>query len=553
VTLALPEAEARAPGRAGRGNQRAWIAAALVLLAEYLLISLRFDASTLRGHRGGWGFAGHVGALAPLAVVVAATWWLLRRDGASKQVSDRADGRWIPHPWLLGFHVALAAAFHFLTGHLFGEHAEIGSSPAPWLIGWGLLGGASALSLLLGLAGPSQLRFGAWSSMLALPLVVGTVAWLAGTWTLDFWFQFSRATLAVVTALLRLGFDDVSSRPEELLLTLGNFEVIIAPVCSGFEGMGLISVLTVAFLVVSRKQLRFPQALILLPIAVLAAWVGNAIRIAALMVVGAKVDAELAFEAFHSKAGWVVFCAIALSLAAAARSVPALWRSRQPAALLGEGETENPSAAYLLPFLLLLGTALVTGMFARGLDWLYPARLLGPALALYFYFGRHAYADLVVGYPARSFPVPLAAGLVVGVAWLATAPANPTADGAFAAALAQAPILVSFWLVLRALGSIVFVPICEELAFRGFLLRWLIDRDFIEVSFRRFSLLAVLGSSIAFGFIHERWLAGALAGLVFAGLQLRSGRLSDAVLAHATSNAVIAAWAIASGRWSYWV
>jgi exosortase E/protease (VPEID-CTERM system) len=534
-------------------NQRAWIAVALVLLAEYLLISLRFDASTLRRQEGAWGFAGHLGALAPLAVVVAASLWLLRRDGVSRQLGERAaaDGRLIPHPWLLGFHVGLAAAFHFLTSHLFGEHAELGGSAAPWLIGWVLLGGASALSLLLGLAGPAQLRFGAWSSVLALPVAVGTAAWLAGTWTLDFWFQFSRATLTVVTALLRLGFDDVSSRPEELLLTLGSFEVIIAPVCSGFEGMGLITVLTVAFLVVSRKQLRFPHALVLLPIAVVAAWIGNAIRIAALMVVGAKVDADLAFEAFHSKAGWVVFCAIALSLAAAARGVPALWRNRQPAALVLEGETENPSAAYLMPFLLLLGTALVTGMFARGTDWLYPARLLGPALALYFY--RHTYRDFSWGAGAASFSVPVAAGLAVGVAWLATAPANPTADGAFAAALAQAPILVSLWLVLRALGSIVFVPICEELAFRGFLLRWLVNRDFTEVSFRRFAPLAILVSSLAFGFIHERWLAGALAGLVFAGVQLRSGRLIDAVLAHATSNALIAVWAIGSGRWSHWV
>jgi membrane protease YdiL (CAAX protease family) len=50
---------------------------------------------------------------------------------------------------------------------------------------------------------------------------------------------------------------------------------------------------------------------------------------------------------------------------------------------------------------------------------------------------------------------------------------------------------------------------------------------------------------LAFGLLHERWLAGALAGLVFAMVQIRTGRLAEAFAAHAASNAVVAIWVLA--------
>ena len=75
------------------------------------------------------------------------------------------------------------------------------------------------------------------------------------------------------------------------------------------------------------------------------------------------------------------------------------------------------------------------------------------------------------------------------------------------------------------------VPIAEELAFRGLLHRWLISRRFETVAFAQFSWLALVVSSLLFGFMHQRWIAGALAGAVFALVMYRSGRLSDAIAA----------------------
>ena len=97
------------------------------------------------------------------------------------------------------------------------------------------------------------------------------------------------------------------------------------------------------------------------------------------------------------------------------------------------------------------------------------------------------------------------------------------------------------------------IRIAEELAFRGFLLRRLISADFESVSLRAFTAISFVVSSVAFGLLHgDRWLAGAVAGAVYAGVLLWRGRIGDAVVAHGVSNALIAVWVLALGNWQLW-
>jgi CAAX prenyl protease-like protein len=144
----------------------------------------------------------------------------------------------------------------------------------------------------------------------------------------------------------------------------------------------------------------------------------------------------------------------------------------------------------------------------------------------------------------------VAAGLAVGALWIATDPGRgaPTDLGLWLSGL---PLwAASLWLLLRGIGTVALVPVAEELAFRGFLARALVSMRFESVSFGDFRPLAFLLSSVAFGLMHERWLAGLLAGAVYALLMYRTNRLSDPIAAHAASNAVIFAWAVAAQQWS---
>jgi CAAX prenyl protease-like protein len=104
----------------------------------------------------------------------------------------------------------------------------------------------------------------------------------------------------------------------------------------------------------------------------------------------------------------------------------------------------------------------------------------------------------------------------------------------------------------RVLGAVITVPIAEELAFRGFLVRRLIAADFDRVSPRRFTWISFLGSSLLFGAMHQAMLAGTIAGAIYALTLYRRGALIDAIVAHATTNALLAAYVLATGSWSLW-
>ena len=114
-------------------------------------------------------------------------------------------------------------------------------------------------------------------------------------------------------------------------------------------------------------------------------------------------------------------------------------------------------------------------------------------------------------------------------------------------------MVVSLEVRQSQLAAVVTVPIAEELAFRGFLIRRLMAADFVALDIRSFSYLAVLISSVAFGLLHgDRWIAGTVAGLLYAVVFLRRGSIGDAVVAHATTNALIAAMVLIGGKWYLW-
>ena len=63
---------------------------------------------------------------------------------------------------------------------------------------------------------------------------------------------------------------------------------------------------------------------------------------------------------------------------------------------------------------------------------------------------------------------------------------------------------------------------------------------------------AVAASSILFGALHHEWIAGTIAGSLFAYGFYRRGSIGDAIYAHASANAILAAYVLMTGRWSLW-
>lgn len=106
--------------------------------------------------------------------------------------------------------------------------------------------------------------------------------------------------------------------------------------------------------------------------------------------------------------------------------------------------------------------------------------------------------------------------------------------------------------IVRWIGAALVVPVMEELFWRSFLMRWIADPRFEAVDPRRVGLRAVLLSTFVFVLVHTLWLAAIVAGLAYAWLYLRTGKLWVPVIAHAVTNGVLGIWVVQSGQWAFW-
>jgi CAAX prenyl protease-like protein len=117
---------------------------------------------------------------------------------------------------------------------------------------------------------------------------------------------------------------------------------------------------------------------------------------------------------------------------------------------------------------------------------------------------------------------------------------------------ALAPLPRGLFIGVRLLGLVVLVPLVEELFWRSFLIRWLIDQEFSKVPIGRVTPLSAAASSAFFALVHPEWLPALLTGLLWAFLLWCTKSVSACVLSHATANLVLGSYVIAAGAWKYW-
>jgi exosortase E/protease (VPEID-CTERM system) len=349
----------------------------------------------------------------------------------------------------------------------------------------------------------------------------------------------------MVHGLLCLVYADPVYFPANLVVGTPSFVVRIEPECSGYEGIGLILTFLAGYLWFARCDYRFPRALWLLPLGAVAMWLTNAFRIALLIGLGTAVSPAVAERGFHSHAGWLALNVVGLGLVIATRRMR-FFTSDSLAAELPRAA--SPTVAYLAPLVAILAIALLTGAFTSGFDWFYPARVLAAAAVV----GKFRRGDVELRW-TWSWPA-VAIGAGTFLVWMALERRTTAEAGAmFSAGLsALTPAWAIVWLAFRAVGSAVTVPLAEELAFRGYLIRRLIATDFQSVPIGRFTWWSFLLSSALFGALHGRWIAGNLAGMLYALAVYHRGELADAVLAHTTTNALIAVYVLATASWSLW-
>jgi CAAX prenyl protease-like protein len=114
------------------------------------------------------------------------------------------------------------------------------------------------------------------------------------------------------------------------------------------------------------------------------------------------------------------------------------------------------------------------------------------------------------------------------------------------------PLPRSAFVFVRLLGLVIVVPVIEELFWRSFLMRWLIDLDFTRVPIGRVTWAAAGLSSGFFALLHPEWLPALVTGLLWAGLLWKTRSLSACALSHATANLALGIYVLATAEWKYW-
>jgi exosortase E/protease (VPEID-CTERM system) len=531
-------------------NRVGWFA---LLLVEALVLARCSDLLDPAGleqwrarlYYGSWVVTRPSLVVAAATALIAPAWrrWQPRQERCSR-LGDRT------RVWSSALaHLVALAGFAVLT-HLL-RNDEVSASPTA---GAGIALAAWAATGLFALGFWAAAAFAdtsvgipAWYGSMALAAgsAAGVAAAAIGRAATGLWFPLSRFTLWVVHGLLSLVYADTVCSPPNLIVGTPSFLVRVEPECSGYEGIGLILTFLAGYLWFARRDYRFPRAIGLLPLGAGAMWLANALRIALLICLGTSVSPAVAERGFHSHAGWLALNAVGLGLVFATRRMR-FFTSDSLAA--ERPRTSNPTVAYLAPLAAILAVALVTGAFTSGFDWCYPARVLAAAGVLWTF--RRDHVDLRWTWSWTA----VAIGAGTFVVWMALEPRTTSdAGAAFSASLAAiSPAGAIVWLAFRVVGSVFTVPVAEELAFRGYLTRRLIADDFQSVPLGRFTWSSFLISSALFGALHGRWLAGTLAGMLYALALYRRGELADAVLAHSTTNALIAVYVLTTASWALW-
>ena len=105
---------------------------------------------------------------------------------------------------------------------------------------------------------------------------------------------------------------------------------------------------------------------------------------------------------------------------------------------------------------------------------------------------------------------------------------------------------------IRLFGSSVVVSIMEELFWRSFLMRYLVNPDFRSVPMGSFTWFSFLGMAVLFGLEHNRVVVGIIAELLYGLLLVWQKNLKGVIIAHGVTNFGLGIYVLVTGNWMFW-
>ena len=207
----------------------------------------------------------------------------------------------------------------------------------------------------------------------------------------------------------------------------------------------------------------------------------------------------------------------------------------------------HPIIPYVLPFAVFLLLTELARWVPSTLLWVYPVKtVVAGGLLLWF---RKTYSEIKPDFSLLA----IAVGVAVFLLWI------PLYGGYLLLSEPQivnpyelAGSLALPWIAIRLLGSSIVVPVMEELFWRSFLLRYLVNPGFRRVPIGTFTPSALAISVVLFGVEHNQWFAGIVAGLLYTLLLHRTKSLFSCIVAHVVTNFLLGIYVLTTEHWQYW-
>ncbi len=216
-----------------------------------------------------------------------------------------------------------------------------------------------------------------------------------------------------------------------------------------------------------------------------------------------------------------------------------------------------PSAQYIAPFAIFL--LFLAAAPQRFLSAQVEAPLWVLVLAIVCYLCWPRELSLRPRFPVASFVV----GLVVFVLWIGPDVLVPgyrnsplfsnSIMGHLHSSMQPADLRSPWVLTWRTIRAVLIVPIVEELFWRAWLMRWLINPDFKKVALGAYTVISFWVTAALFSSEHgPYWDVGLLTGVIYNAWMIRTKSIADCILMHATTNAALSAYVLATSQWQYW-
>lgn len=108
------------------------------------------------------------------------------------------------------------------------------------------------------------------------------------------------------------------------------------------------------------------------------------------------------------------------------------------------------------------------------------------------------------------------------------------------------------FLLTKFFGAILIAPFVEELFTRGFLIRIFVNRKWERVKAGTFTWLSFIVTVLFFGFSHNMWLAGLVAGVLLNLWLYRTRSVEQCIVAHSFANFLLFFYVLYTSSFSLW-